>query len=103
MHLVNFIENKQLMTDYKKWINRDIATIVCGVLQETFCRPILPNQMQEKMNTSTSEFALGEISGAWKMLDALRSLESVKVKNEIVPETYGAEVAKEREHGTERE
>lgn len=94
MKIQDFVANKKLMAEYKRWINADIAPVVFAMLQETFCRPILPGQIGEHINQSTSEFALGEVSGSWKMLDGIRGVDEVKIPDELVPETYGVEVTK---------
>lgn len=88
MTIEEFQANPELMTEYSRWINQDIAHIVFGVVQETFCRPILPNQLRELINKNTSEFCLGENSGSWKMLDAVRSLHALESKSELPSETY---------------
>jgi len=99
MKLDDFRSNKTLMADYKKVINSDVMTILCGMLQETFCRPILPGQLGEHITRSTAEFSLGQVSGSWKMLDALRHLEVIDVKDETPAETYGTDAVEEPKKG----
>ena len=85
MNLIEFQKDPRLIEQYMTWIKSDIGILVCSVLQDTFCRPILPGQIGEHMNRSTSEFCLGENAGSWKMLDAICHLDNLAVQAEKQP------------------
>jgi len=90
MQLREFLEDEKLVSEYRKWIQADIGIIVCGVLKDAFCRPVLPGQVGEKVNRSTAELCLGENVGAWKMLQALQHLDGQEAlrASDMIDETY---------------
>jgi len=90
MKLRDFMADEKLVSEYHSWISSDIGIVVCGVLKDTFCRPVLPGQVGEQVNRSTAELCLGENVGAWKMLEALQNLdenEALKAAD-MINETY---------------
>lgn len=97
MTLYEFINNPELVAKYQKWIHEDIGIIVCSVLQETYCRPTLPDA--SSTNNDTTSICLGKQAGAWEILDALRDLNGQMAVEQEGPEaTYGVnQVQKEGE------
>ena len=87
--LSDFSNNQALKNSYREWLELPLTQEVLAIIQENFLRPLLPTSVGMSCDKHSASFCLGENAGAWKIFDAIQSLDNIQIpKAEQPAETY---------------